>query len=159
MNGLPGLQDPTNGLFRRAKILEMGAIPEGERDPNVIERIPSEVPGILTWALEGLQRLNKRGHFDFPPSVKDASARFLKDNDLAAQFIEDRCERGEGAEYQLYATPLTNAYNEWALANGHAKRSSKSLAQDWRRLGLDNGKRDSHGQLWRGIRLKATKHL
>jgi putative DNA primase/helicase len=155
MNKLPKLQDPNNGLFRRTKILEVQSLIEGRCDPGMADRIRGEAPGIFTWALEGLKRLNKRGHFDPPNSVQDASRRFRQENDLPANFLEERCERGTGPEYELYATLLHDAYNDWADKNGHPKRSAKALADEWRRLGLSE-RRASGGRLWCGVRLRTS---
>lgn len=160
MNSLPGLYDANNGLFRRVKILELDrSIPEAKRDPNIIERIRNEGPGIVNWALDGLARLNEREHFEYPDSVRDATARFSQDNDLPGQFLEERCERAPSEqlfftdEYKAYSQQLTDAFNQWAFDNGHTKWSSKALAPEWERLGLKRGNRDKHGQPWYGVRL------
>ncbi len=166
MNSLPGLYDANNGIFRRAKVLEIGkAIPDAERDPDVIERVQSEGPGILNWALEGLAWLNDRGQFDYPRSVIEATERFKKDNDLQGQFLEERCELPqdrlfETKEYRVHASKLASAFNEWLKSNHYQGQwSVNSLAREWRRLGLKEGgkdglpERDSGGKLWYGVKL------
>jgi putative DNA primase/helicase len=160
MNSLPGLYDPNNGLFRRVKIMEIGSIPDGKRDPNVIERVRREGPGITNWALDGLARLNERGGFEYPASVGAASERYKQDNDLPAQFIEERCQRAPSEqlfytdEYKLFAQKLTDAFNEWARDNGHAGQwSTARLAPDWERLELVKGNRQNKGVPWYGVKL------
>src|SRR5215217_3522565 len=37
MNTLPGLFDPNNGLFRRVKVMDIPSIPDGKRNPDVME--------------------------------------------------------------------------------------------------------------------------
>jgi hypothetical protein len=102
MKSLPSLYDATNGLFRRAYILEVGQIPENQRDPDVIERVKLEGQGITNWALAGLKRLNERDRFEYPKSVKEATERFRGENDLQEQFLEDQCQRAPSE--QLFHT-------------------------------------------------------
>lgn len=158
MNTLPGLFDANNGLFRRVKVMDIPSIPDGRRDPDVMERVRLEGPGILNWALDGLTRLNERGHFSYPKPVQDATERFRKDNDLAGMFVDECCERPESElfdpkQYKVYASRLTVAFNEWAQPNGHGHRSTKSLAPEWERLGLRKGERDKHGIPYYGVKL------
>ncbi len=140
------------------KILELDAIPEGKRDPSIMDRVQLEGPGILIWALEGLARLNDRGRFEYPESVRKASARFLQENDLPGTFLEERCERVDGCI--IHAARLTEEFNGWLKENGHAGEwSTKKLAAEWRRLRVQEGgkdgypERDGKGKLWHGIRL------
>jgi P4 family phage/plasmid primase-like protien len=159
MNTLPGLYDPNNGLFRRVKVMDIPSISESKRDPDVMERVRIEGPGILNWALDGLARLNEREHFDYPKSVQDATERFRKENDLAGMFLEECCERPDSTlyntkKYRAYASELTEAFNEWAQKNGHGHRSTKSLAPEWERLQLRKGERITKGFPYYGVKLK-----
>lgn len=158
MNNLPGLFDTNNGLFRRVKVLELESIPADERDPTMIERVRLEGPGIINWALEGLRRLNERGHFTYPKTVTEATAKFKRDNDLPGQFLEEGCKRPESElydtkEFKVYASDLTGAFNEWAQKNGHGHRSTKALAPEWERLGMRKGNRDKQGIPYYGAKL------
>ena len=47
MNELPRIPSANDGLFRRVKVVEIESIPEGERDPEIKERIKEEGAGIL----------------------------------------------------------------------------------------------------------------
>ncbi len=160
MNALPGLYDASNGIFRRAKILYVEGIPAKKRDPDVIERVKLEGPGILNWALRGWERLNERGYFDYPQSIIKATEDFKGDNDLQARFLEDRAERAPSQqlfytnEYVAYAQELTQAFNEWAANNGHkATGTTAGLAKDWKRLGLEKGDRKTKGIPYYGVKL------
>ncbi len=164
MNNLPGLYDPNNGLFRRVKVMELDAI-QGRRDPNIIEQVRTEGAGIVNWALDGLARLNERDRFQFPYSVRDATKRFKEDNDLAEQFLDERCKRAPSEqlfytdEYREYAAKLTQAYKLWAKDHGHESRSSKFLAPEWMRLGLKRGEKDRNGIPWYGVKLDDRVNL
>lgn len=168
MNSLPGLLDAQNGLFRRVRVMEIPAIPDGKRDPDIIERVKLEGPGIINWALTGLRRLNERGAFKFPDSIGEATKRYVNENDLQRQFLEERCEVqtdktfGYSKEYSVQTNELTQAFNAWLGEHGHEGRwASKTLSPEWKRLGLVRGdevagmpKRRNGYHLWYGAKIK-----
>ncbi len=151
MNELPRVPSANDGLFRRVKVIEIEPIPEAERDPEIKEAIKTEGAGILNWALDGLQRLRKRGSFEIPDAVRDATARWREMNDVPAMFVAEECETGEGKSVR--ATQLYFRYKVWCDLNGHKAKSRTHVAEDWRRLGF-TPKRDKKGVVWHGIDTK-----
>jgi putative DNA primase/helicase len=151
MNELPRVADANSGLFRRVKVVRFPALAENERDPKIKRAIETEGAGILNWALEGLWRLEKRGHFEVPAGVEDATKQFRENNDVPALFVEDRCI--QGADLKVQASQLYTEYKEWCLENGHRPMSSTRLADDWARLGFE--KTASNGRrFYRGLALR-----
>jgi putative DNA primase/helicase len=151
MNELPRVADANSGLFRRVKVVTFPALAENERDPKIKRAIETEGAGILNWALEGLWRLEKRGHFEVPAGVEDATKQFRENNDVPALFVEDRCI--QGADLKVQASQLYTEYKEWCLENGHRPMSSTRLADDWARLGFE--KTASNGRrFYRGLALR-----
>ncbi len=89
----------------------------------------------------------------------EATARFKQDNDLAGTFLEERCVRPQSelydtTEFRVYAAELTGAFNDWAEANGHGHRSTRSLAPEWKRLGIWKGERKSKGIPYIGVKVR-----
>jgi putative DNA primase/helicase len=151
MNELPRVADANSGLFRRVKVVTFPALAEKERDPKIKRAIESEGAGILNWALEGLQRLKERGHFEVPAGVEDATKQFRENNDVPALFVEDRCIRG--ADLKVQASQLYDEYKDWCIDNGHRPQSSTRVADDWARLGFE--KSASNGRrFYRGVALR-----
>ncbi len=151
MNELPRVADANSGLFRRVKVVAFPALAEDERDPKIKHTIEQEGAGILNWALEGLWRLKKRGHFEVPAGVEDATKQFRENNDVPALFVEDRCI--QGVDLKVQASQLYTEYKEWCLENGHRPMSSTRLADDWARLGFE--KTASNGRrFYRGLALR-----
>jgi putative DNA primase/helicase len=151
MNELPRVPSANDGLFRRVKVVEIEPIPEGERDPEIKEKVKEEGAGILNWALEGLARLRRRGGFEVPSSVKGATARWRETNDVPAMFVAEECKlNGEKSER---SSDLYRRYRFWCEDNGHKPKSSTQIAEDWRRLGFER-KRDKQGILWCGVELR-----
>jgi putative DNA primase/helicase len=150
MNELPRVADANSGLFRRVKVVGFPELPEDRRDPELKQLIEGEGAGILNWALEGLHRLNQRGHFEIPAGVLDATKQFRENNDVPALFIEDRCIRG--MDFEMPAARLYREYKYWCEENGHRPQSSTRVAADWQRLGFER-KRTTAGTVYQGLRL------
>ena len=151
MNELPRVPSANDGLFRRVKVVEIEPIPEGERDPEIKEKIKEEGAGILNWALDGLARLRERGGFEVPSAVKGATVRWRETNDVPAMFVAEECKINQ--EKSERSKALYGRYRFWCEENGHRPKSSTQIAEDWRRLGFER-KRDKQGVLWRGVELR-----
>lgn len=151
MNEKPRVSGGGNGVFRRIKVIEFPALPAGQGDPCLKDKIRNEGPGIFNWVAEGLRRLNARGKFDIPPSVVDASAEYQQSNDTPAIFLEECYLRDEIAEEQ--SSKLYEKYTRWCDENGEKPLSHTRLADDWKRLGLTRRVKEGR-KFWRGIRPK-----
>ena len=70
-NAFPAFLDSSGALIGRLVPLEI--IPEfaGREDYGLEKRLLQELPGILNWALDGLFRLQQRGHFVTPKSSQE----------------------------------------------------------------------------------------
>jgi P4 family phage/plasmid primase-like protien len=134
MNELPRVKDANDGLFRRVKVVEFPKLAV-EPDPEVKEAIKGEGAGILTWALEGLRRLNERGHFEIPESVRTATEEFKRTSDVPKMFVEGACIVSDDA--QIQPQHLYDAYRHWCVVNGHKPMSSTAVAKEWARLGFE----------------------
>lgn len=60
------------------------------RDPELLKKLttPTELSGILNWALEGLQRLLKDGHFSENRTMEDAVMEWSIRSDALKVFVE-----------------------------------------------------------------------
>jgi putative DNA primase/helicase len=148
---LPPVSDASSPLFRRVAIVPLPPFPSDQHhDAGLKSRLAAEGPGLLNWALAGLARLTARGRFVLPPAVAAATRAYQTDNDIAAQFLADRCELG--AEYSVPADRLLKAYTAYRLALGHSRPANNTLARDWERLGLQRRQLDNR-RYWFGVRL------
>jgi len=152
MNELPRVADANSGLFRRVKVVRFPQLPAEGRDPKVKKAIEEEGAGILNWALEGLARLEARGHFEVPERVEDATEQFRTNNDVPALFVADRCIIDE-PDAKEKASALYSEYRVWCEDNGHRPQSSTRLADDWQRLGFER-KRIKGSTYYQGVRLR-----
>jgi P4 family phage/plasmid primase-like protien len=151
LNELPRIPAGAEGLFRRVEVIRFPEIAEKDRDPTLKEDIKGEGAGILNWALEGLIRLRKRGRFEVPPTVEDATDQFRESNDIPKMFVEDRCI--EDKDREIRSSELYGAYKDWCDRTGHSPKAESRIAEDWRRLGFEYKKKKT-GRFWRGVDLK-----
>jgi P4 family phage/plasmid primase-like protien len=140
MNDLPTVKGGgTSGLFRRVEVVKCGTVPESERDPEVKELVRQEAAGILNWALDGLERLRKQGHFTVTDEMQRASDDFQRLNDKARMFVEEQLERD--ADKRVASGRLYGAYKAWCEQNGYRARARQKMRSEWERLGLEHKKK------------------
>ena len=105
-NELPQLGDASAAIANRFVPLVLGRSWLGNEDRSLEGDLRRELPGILTWALDGLERLHEQGRFTSPPSAEEALATlidlaspvgaFLRESLRAAGRCSSRCRRPLG---------------------------------------------------------------
>jgi putative DNA primase/helicase len=107
-NELPRLGDSSGALTGRMILLRMTRSWYGKEDTALTDRLLSERPGILVWAIEGWRRLRERGHFVQPEDGRDLLGEL---DDLASPvgaFVRERCRVGPG-----YRVAVADLFAEW----------------------------------------------
>ena len=151
MNNLPKVTKANDGIFRRIKIVEFEAIPKEKQEPAIKEEIKNEGPGILNWALDGLDRLRENNGFTIPDTVLERTEEYQETADTPKAFLDEICEYGDG--YEVKSSILYAAYKNWAERNSHGVQASNNIVEDWRRLGLKR-KKKMDGNYWEGVKIK-----
>jgi putative DNA primase/helicase len=90
-NTLPNFGSHTNAMLTRLLVLPFEVTFEGVEDRSLTEKLKAELPGILNWCLDGLDRLRQRGNFDEPPESKQAKQRLRYRSDPIHGFVAERC--------------------------------------------------------------------
>jgi putative DNA primase/helicase len=129
-NELPQLGDASMAVAGRFVPLLLTKSFYGKEDLTLEDRLAEELPAILNWSLDGLERLTKRKHFTRPPAVDD-TIRTLQD--LASPvgaFVRDCCDPGPNRSVQI--DDLYAAYRSWADDNGVSKITKQTLGRDLR---------------------------
>lgn len=67
-NGLPMVDDISNGVFRRLMVISLNNSFVGRENWNLTQELIKEMPGIIQWAYNGLLRLYKHNGFTSVPS-------------------------------------------------------------------------------------------
>jgi putative DNA primase/helicase len=112
-NGEPTL---CNAIWRRIRVIEFPVtIPPEEQDRGLADRLISELPGILQWALQGLKDWRKRG-LDAPECVLKSTRAYREENDTVGQWLESACICGPGSRASMIG--LYESYKVWCENSG-----------------------------------------
>ena len=111
VNSLPKVEDFSMGFWRRVRIIPFERLFQGDNmDPNLEEKLKKELPGILNWALRGLQEWKQHG-LKPPSEVVNATKEYQTENDVVAQFLEDETLTDEKSK--IRTTDLYSAFIKW----------------------------------------------
>lgn len=152
MNETPRVADRSDAVYSRIIILPMmNPIPKEKWDLDIDAKLKAELPGIFNWALAGLQRLQKAGHFTRAAQSEQARDDYKSENDAEAAYIGERLEYG--SSFTVRADDLYRDYKTWCEDNGFRAKNRNTVSKDWKRLGLVAGRRAA-GIFYDGVRVK-----
>lgn len=154
VNHKPEITDTSEGMWRRLHAIPFTVtIPQTDRDPHLLDRLLDELPGILTWAVQGCLEWQQQG-LNPPPQVLAATATYRADSDPVAQFLAEWCDTDPDASHLYIGKPaLWDAYVKWCAANTTEPISQKALTQALKDKGYSDS-RTAQTRIWRGIALK-----
>ena len=115
-NELPRLADASGAMAGRFIVLRLVRSFYGKEDIGLTARLLAELPAVLNWALDGLQRLRDRGFFVQPTSSEKAIADLEDLGSPVAAFMRDRCQ--VGAAHWIAKTDLFAAWRAWCEDEG-----------------------------------------
>jgi putative DNA primase/helicase len=160
-NELPRFRDSSGAIANRLLILRMTESFLGREDLNLQSRLRPELPGILLWALEGLDRLNVNGKFTEPESSRDAGTLMMDLASPVSAFVRDRCARRP--DVSVPVDDLYHFWKSWAEANGHHPGAKSTFGRDLRavvpELKLTNPRiKGVPVRHYQGLTLKSSTH-
>jgi putative DNA primase/helicase len=129
-NELPKLKDSSGAIATRMLILQMTQSFLGREDHELDDKLQPELPGILAWALKGLDRLNSQGRFTVPQSSRDAAALMMDLASPTSAFVRECCVCKPDAE--VSRDELFAAWKTWAENNGHRAGAKTTFGRDLR---------------------------
>jgi len=126
-NHKPGLRSVDEAIRRRFHLVPFTVtIPPEERDKDLTEKLKTEWPGILQWAIEGCLKWQAEG-LEKPIAVAEATAAYLEAEDAITAWIDERCERK--ATWWEPASALFASWKAWAELNGEFVGSQKQFSE------------------------------
>lgn len=154
-NFLPKIEDASHGFWRRIILIPFDATFDGPNRDNEMERkLIAELPGILSWAIEGAKIWSKSG-LGTPDWLLLKINEYRSDEDYIDQFIEERCVKG--SDETVRAGVLYEAFCQWAEEN-----NVKSITNTYfgRRVSERFTKaRDVGGTYYQGVGLRLSVGL
>jgi putative DNA primase/helicase len=131
---------------------------EGDHcDPDLVDKLAAELPGIINWAIEGHRQWKQHG-LGAPTKVQADTREYCGENDVLAPFFEDLC----AADSDLFVlrASLYQAFAAWSRGQGNDHpMSSRSFAERVQERGFRPGDKRSVGadrdRTWIGIALRS----
>lgn len=126
-NHLPRIHGTDVGIWRRIRLIPFTqCIPPEKQDMLLPQKLEAELPGILNWALEGLQKWltlsqgGKKHGLPPCPAVDKAVDAYKQDQDRIAAFLADCTQPAQGQTVQ--ASVLFRTYLSWCTDNNEKWR-------------------------------------
>ena len=127
---LQALYDRSDGFYRRQLVLTTKEKPADRiDDPDLAEKMKTEVEGIFLWAFEGLQRL-VRNNFKFTESqrTKENREAVKRDNNNVYDFLESDGYIRLKADMSISSKELYAIYRMWCDENNLMPLKSRSFS-------------------------------
>ncbi|MGO9510337.1 MAG: phage/plasmid primase, P4 family, partial [Mycobacterium sp.] len=129
-NELPRFRDSSGAIASRMLILQMTRSFFGREDLTLDAKLRTELPAILNWALDGLDRVTANGRFTVPAAAADATRLMADLASPMSAFVRDACVRRPDAI--VSRDELYRAWANWTVENGHVCGAKSSFGRDLR---------------------------
>lgn len=150
-NHKPRISGTDHAIWRRVRLIPFNVtIPESERDKELPDKLKSELPGILAWAVRGCLGWQELG-LGMPEEIRNATEGYRADMDLIANFLDECCNISSFAS--VWAGDLYDAYTAWCSVNGEKAHSQRRFGMSLTERGFIR-ERGTAGRIrWLGIGL------
>jgi putative DNA primase/helicase len=152
VNHKPEIRGTDHAIWRRIRLIPFSTtIADAERDPNLVEKLRAEAPGILAWAVQGCMAWQFEGLAP-PVAVLEATSEYRRESDETQRFIDERCIVGKHESCR--AGELFKAYCTWAEQEGLKPMSQTAVGRRLTEKGFAK-REDSKGNIRQGLRPRA----
>jgi putative DNA primase/helicase len=150
-NHKPQIRGTDYAIWRRIRLIPFTVtIPEEERDPTLLEKLRTELPGILAWAVRGCLAWQREG-LKPPADVTHATEAYRAEMDVLAAFLTDCCVVHRNA--RVKASELYQTYTQWCEDNGEQTENQRSLGMHLTERGFERKRGTAGVHIWEGIGL------
>lgn len=146
-NVFPRVVDDSDAFFNRLMILVFERqFTEAEQNKQLINELHPELPGILAWAVEGLQQLVADGQFVIPASSDVAKNRYRIDSDDARLFLDECLELDPTGSGMTVPVVYAN-YCKWCSESGLTAMNKFTFGKRFRLAGAEQ-RHTRTGDIW-----------
>ena len=151
-NHKPVIRGTDPAIWDRIRLIPFTVrIPEDEQDKQLLEKLRTELPGILRWLVEGCLAWQHDG-LGVPPAVEDATAAYQAEMHPLTGFIEECCVIAATAWAKF--GDLWKAYILWAQDAGEVALSKVDFGDRLTDLDYPPDKGGKGARIRRGIALR-----
>ena len=126
---------------------------EDEKDINLKEKLKTELPGIFNWALIGLDRLRRNGHFTQSDLITESINEFRREINSVLAWREECVEIQEKLNRSQKATDFYQNYAQWCKDTKQDAVSKTMWGKKMKKIEGVNWDRKS-GNIFYNIKLK-----
>jgi P4 family phage/plasmid primase-like protien len=150
-NHKPVVKGGDHAIWRRIRLIPFEVtIGADEKDPQLLSKLASELPGILRWAVDGCLAWQRDG-LGMAEAVAAATGAYREEEDVFGAFLADACTLS--AHARVTAKDLYAAYEHWCQQNGERPVSARAVGIRLSERGLQRIKSGAV-RLWSGVSLR-----
>jgi putative DNA primase/helicase len=130
-NSLPRVRDNSHGYFRRFMPIQYKhqfLEDDPRRDPDLMDKLRSELSEIFIWSLCGLKRLTDQKRFTNCDETKALMMKYRRSNNPILCYIEDECEIGP--DNSVKTDDLYSDYKVYAGRNGYSIMNKENFFRE-----------------------------
>lgn len=148
-NNRPRFKDRSTGLWRRMILMPLNVqIEDAERVHGMDKpwwwRQSGELPGILLWAITGLQILRAEGRFIEPMLCKLALEDYRGEANPARAFLSENYAADESCVVE--AGLVYNTYRKWCEENGYRALGERMFGKEVKRVFFESDRKRIGGK-------------
>lgn len=129
-NDRPKFMDKSEGLWRRMILIPLTETVHRDKRIKGMDRPAfweSEAPGIMIWALAGLERLIRQGDFSRCKAADEALSEYKTDSNPVLQFFSDYVSESQNSG--IPSKQLYEFYRHWCDKEGYRSMSDRSFGR------------------------------
>jgi putative DNA primase/helicase len=115
-NEFPNIVESSGALVSRFVFLETKRGFTNMEDTELGQKLEDELPGIMAWSLQGLERVTERGHFTTVRSMSRSLEEMEELSSPVKAFMRARCRKAMGS--LVSKQEMFDAYREWCSSEG-----------------------------------------
>jgi len=127
-NHKPVIRGTDTGIWRRLHLLPFNrTYAPHEQDPELVNKLKSELSGILNWALRGVLSWQQNKRLQVPDAMRKEVDAYHSESDIIGLWLTENCvvqPNATTASSDLYAD-----YGNWCKTNGHHASSQTLLGR------------------------------
>jgi P4 family phage/plasmid primase-like protien len=156
-NHKPNVRGIDHAMWRRIRLVPFAiTIADGAKDPHLPEKLATELPGILRWAVEGCLEWQRVGLAP-PPIVLAATEEYREEQDMIGDFLSERC--AVDPMFTCSAASMYDAYTTWCDENHHRPMSQRAVAERLKQKACTPFRGHAGRRMWRGVRVRDATEL
>ena len=133
-NHRPRIDGGDEAMWRRVRLVPFEQSFKGREDLELSATLEAELPGILTWALQGCLEWQREG-LGQAGAVERATREYREEEDVLGAFLAERCEM----DGEIATSRLREAYESFCEELGEKPLTASRLGRQLAQRGIGRG--------------------